>query len=418
MTYTLRNYQTESVDAGVNFLLDGGDKNGLVVAPTGCGKSLIIANIVQRLKAPCIIFQPTKEILTQNFAKFVSYGYKPAVFSAALGERRVGDITLATIGSVYKQPELFQHVKYVIIDECHSCNAKDDNTMYMQFINALNGVREIKKIAESAGIKWNRPDGIGGVRVLGLTASPYRLVTDGYGGSILKFLTRTRPRVFHKVVHVVQNGDLFRAGYLAKIDYKVVKTGFNRGRLRLNSTGADYTDESVRNHFKELNFSDQIVRCVNRLFELKRGNSIVFTRFVEEAEYVASKIPGAAVITAKSGSRERDNIISAFKAGRIPCVCNVGVLGIGFDYPELKNVILARPTMSLAVFYQQVGRCVRTHPSKDCAFVVDMVGLSEQFGKVEDLTVVEGDHEKWFIESNGKQLTNVYYGERHGRPQW
>ena len=68
MTYTLRNYQTESVDAGVNFLLDGGDKNGLVVAPPGCGKSLIIANIVQRLKAPCIIFQPTKEILTQNFA--------------------------------------------------------------------------------------------------------------------------------------------------------------------------------------------------------------------------------------------------------------------------------------------------------------------------------------------------------------
>lgn len=390
--FVLRYYQERAVEDGVRFILDPKAENGIEILPCGAGKSLVIAAIAKRLDKPCLVFQPSKELLEQNKNKMEAFGIHPAVFSASFGKKEIGNITLATIGSVKNHQNLFKEFKYIMTDECHCVCAKSG--MYADFFAALDGHKS-----------------------LGFTATPFRLTHDGYGGSILKFLTRTRPRVFHKVVHVVQNGDLFRAGYLAKIEYKVVKTGFNRGRLRLNSTGADYTDESVRNHFKELNFSDQIVRCVNRLFELKRGNSIVFTRFVEEAEYVASKIPGAAVITTKSGSRERDNIVSAFKAGRIPCVCNVGVLGIGFDYPELKNVILARPTMSLAVYYQQVGRCVRTHPSKDCAFVVDMVGLSEQFGKVEDLTVVEGEHEKWFIESNGKQLTNVYYGERRRR-QW
>jgi DNA repair protein RadD len=249
-----------------------------------------------------------------------------------------------------------------------------------------------------------------------LTATPYRLVTDGFGGSILKFLTRTRPRVFVRVIHVVQNGDLFRQGFLAKLDYKIVKSGFRKDRLRLNSTGADYTDESVRRHFAELNFSDQIVRCLRRLQELGRGGSLVFTRFVEEADYVARQVPGAAIVSADTKKADRERIIAGFKAGRIPCVANVGVLTVGFDYPELANVVLARPTMSLRLYYQMVGRCVRPHPQKECAFVIDMVGLVEQFGRVEDLQLNCGPHETWFVESLGRQLTNVYFGKRPENP--
>ncbi len=389
MTYTLRDYQQQSVDAGVAFLTDGTDDNGIEILPTGSGKSLIIANIVKRLDGPCLIFQPTKEILEQNFAKFVSYGYRPAIFSASVGEKRIDQITLATIGSIIRKQDQFQHFKYIIQDECHYANAKGG--MYQDFYSEHKA------------------------RVLGLTATPYRLVTDGYGGSILKFLTRTRPRVFSKVVHVVQNGDLFAAGHLAKLDYKLVNTGFRTDRLRLNSTGADYTDESVKQHFAELHFRDQIVRCIHRLTELNRRGALVFTRFVEEAEYVAAKVPGAAIVTADTPKHDREDILARFKRGTIPVVANVGVLTVGFDYPELANIILARPTMSLALYYQMTGRVMRPHPNKESAFVIDMVGLVKKFGRIEDLKLECGPHDTWYVSSQGRQLTNVYYGEKPNR---
>ncbi len=393
---SLRQYQQSASDAAVAFLTSPGDDNGLLIEPTGSGKSHVIADIVSRLPGPSIVFQPSKEILEQNYAKFAAAGYFPRIYSASAGEKRVGrDVTLATIGSVVRKPHLFNHVRYIIVDEAHGVSAKDEGSMYVKFFSAHPGVR-----------------------ILGLTATPYRLVTDGYGGSILKFLTRTRPRVFTKVVHVTQNGDLFRDGFLCRLEYKAVKTGFNKDRLRLNTTGADYTDESVREHFKALHFDDQIVRCCRRLEELGRGGALVFTRFVEEARYVASRVPGAAVVTADTPKKEREHIIAGFKSTRIPVVANVGVLALGFDFPALRNIVIAAPTRSLVRYYQFVGRGIRPHPSKDCCFVVDMVGLVEQFGKVEDLKVVEGPHEKWHVESNGRQLTNVYYGQARGRPEW
>lgn len=389
MTYTPRPYQRTCIDKGVEFLRQPKPKNGLIVCPTGGGKAIIIAETCLALNEPCVVFQPSKEILEQNLSKFQSYGYRPAVFSASVGEKRVGDkITLATIGSVHKRPEMFAHCKYIIIDEAHGVNAKADNSMFSKFISAMPHAR-----------------------VMGYTATPYRLSTDGYGGSILKFLTRTRPRVFEKVVHVIQNGELFQNGYLAKLEYKQVNTGFRADRLRLNSTGADYTDESVRNLFKELHFSDQIVRCVNRLDELGRGGSIIFTRFVEEAQYVAARVPGGAVVSAETPKQEREQILADFKAGRIRHICNAAVLIYGFDFPALANVVLASPTMSLARYYQEVGRAVRTHPSKENAFIVDMVGLVEKFGRVEDLELVEEANEKWFVRSGGRTLTNTYFGE-------
>jgi len=384
--FTLRPYQTESVAAGVNFLTTPSDENGLLVLPTGSGKSLVIAKTVLSLDGPALVFQPSKEILEQNAAKMLAYGFRPAIYSASVGKKRVGQITLATIGSVVRKPELFRHVKYVLVDECHGIGAKNADSMFMQFLSALKGVR-----------------------VLGYTATPYRLNTDRFGGSMLKFLTRTRPRVFHRVVHVVQNGDLFAQGHLARLEYKEVATGFRTDRLRLNSTGADYTDESVRNHFRELHFSDKIVRCVNRLGELNRRGTLVFTRFVEEAEYVASKIPCAAVVTAETSKYDRESILRRFIDGRISTVCNVGVLVVGFDFPQLANVILAQPMRSLARYYQMTGRVMRPHPSKDCGYVIDMVGMVAKFGKIEDLHIACGPHETWYVESNGRKLTNIYF---------
>jgi len=90
-------------------------------------------------------------------------------------------------------------------------------------------------------------------------------------------------------------------------------------------------------------------------------------------------------------------------------VANVGVLTTGFDYPELDTIVLARPTMSLGLYYQMVGRGIRPHKNKPAGWVVDLCGNVKRFGKVEDLRLTEPKPKLYQIESNGKTLTNVYF---------
>ena len=91
----------------------------------------------------------------------------------------------------------------------------------------------------------------------------------------------------------------------------------------------------------------------------KRKGILVFTRFLKEAERLTMSIPGCAIVSGDTPKKEREHILEAFKAGEIPVVANVGVLTTGFDYPELDTVVMARPTMSLAMWYQISRSC---HP--------------------------------------------------------
>jgi DNA repair protein RadD len=384
--YQLREYQITAVEKSTAFLKAPFKDNGIIVLPTGSGKSLVIAGIAQALDEPTIIFQPSKEILEQNYLKYTSYGNRASVWSASLGMKEMSKVTFATIGSVRKIPYLFKHFKYIIIDECHLVNSKTG--MYKQFIETLDKAK-----------------------VLGLTATPYRLTTDGWGGSILKFLTRTRPRVFQEVIYYVQNKTLFDAGHLAKLEYFDMKT-IERDKLKLNSTGADYDERALKKVLEETNFKDKIVKIIQRLVNVDRKNILVFTSFIEEARYLASKFEDAEIVTGETPKAERERIINGFKAGKIRTVCNVGVLTTGFDYPELSTIILARPTMSLSLYYQMVGRGIRPHESKKTAWIIDMCGNTTFFGKVEDLKINPGINNKWYISNNGKILTNVYYGNR------
>lgn len=393
--WVLRPYQVEAVAAAVEFMRNGKDQNGLLVLPTGSGKSLVIANVIRELGEPCLVFQPSKEILEQNVAKYRSYGYHCGVYSASVGEKRMSDVTFATIGSVIKKQHLLARFKYLIVDECHLVNAKNEGSMYASLISAT------------------------GLRVLGLTATPYRLAQGTnpvtyQTYSILKFLTRTNPRIFDRVVYHVQNGQLFREGHLARLVYHDVKA-INRQNLQANSTGADYTDASVKAEYRASGFETKVVKVVNRLFEVGRKNALVFTRYTEEAANVVRHVKGAAIVTAETNRKERERVIGGFKAGWIRCVCNVGILTTGFDYPELEAVVLARPTRSLGLYYQMIGRCIRPHPSKDHAMVIDMGGNLQQFGKVEDLHLSQEGG--WHVSSNGRQLTNVPFGQRQLVPR-
>lgn len=388
-TYQPRWYQREAADAALTYLQNPKlkNRNGIVVAPTGSGKSLVIAEVATKLDGPCVVFQPRKEILEQNLAKLAGYGYRASVFSASMGRREIGQITLATIGSVIRHAEAFKDIPYVIIDEADDA-VNPKGGMFTDFLDVVSNAR-----------------------ILGLTATPFRLASNSFG-SELRFLTRTRPRVFRDVVHYTQIGRLFTEGYLSPLVYREVES-IDRTRLKLNTKGSDYTDESVQGHLLEVGFVGRLQAEVERQLDEGRKNVLVFTRFISESERLAKVVPGTAVVTGETPPSERERILSDFKRGRIRVVANVGVLTVGFDYPELECAILARPSISLRLFYQQVGRILRPHPSKPVGHVVDMVGLVRQFGKIEDLEMRPGGArgDSWAIYSGPRQLTNQYFHE-------
>jgi DNA repair protein RadD len=394
--YTLRDYQQEATGAGVDYLVDPKRKNrnGIIVAPTGSGKSLLIASIVTKLPDPAVVFQPTREILTQNASKLAHYGYPAAVFSASLGRRERGPITLATIGSVVTHPEAFQHVRYVLIDECHQA-VNPKGGQFSDFIDAL-------------------PQG---VRVLGFTATPYRLATNSMGAQ-LRFLTRTVPRLFNDVVHVTQIDRLVKGGFWAPLRYVDDRVPVRRERLKLNTKGTDFTDESVQLEFAEIGFVGQLCERVQQQMDEGRKHIVVFTRFVDEARRVAAQFDRFAYVTGETKDAERDAIVRDLRSGKLRGVANVNVLSIGFDFPELDCVILGCPSVSLARYYQWVGRAVRPHVSKPFATIVDMVGLVRQFGHVEDLYVRPGGARgrEWTVCSDDRPLTNIYFNDRDGEP--
>ena len=86
---------------------------------------------------------------------------------------------------------------------------------------------------------------------------------------------------------------------------------------------------------------------------------------------------------------------------------NVGVLTTGFDYPELECVLIARSTMSLALYYQIIGRAMRIAPTKKDAWIVDLGGNINFFGKIETMKIEQTQTGLFFISNNGRQLTNV-----------
>ena len=355
------------------------------------GKSLVIADIASKLDGPLLVFQPSKEILEQNFAKLQSYGiFDCGVYSASVGFKDIRRITFATIGSVMNHMDDFAHFKNVLIDECHLVNSKAGQ--YKEFIEIENR------------------------QVVGLTATPYRLGKGFEGQSMLKFLTRTRPRIFSSVLYYCQISELLSKGYLAELQYFDL-TCINIKNVQSNSTGADFDEDSLRQEYERSGFYDKLTTTTLRVLkpksEVPRKGVLVFTRFIKEANELVHNLSYAEVkakiVTGETPKRERESILADFKRGAVQVVANVGTLTTGFDYPELDTVILARPTKSLALYYQMVGRAIRPFEGKD-AWVIDLGGSYRTFGKVSDLRIsCPVNSERWVVTSNGRPLTNVSF---------
>lgn len=369
--YQLRDYQQEAVDVGVEFLVGRENNGSIIVAPTASGKSLMIAAIAKELDGNTIVLQPSKELLEQNYEKMISFGIDDVqVFSASMGKKDIGKITMATIGTIISKKELFNNFQHLIIDECHKVNSQGGQ--YQEFIKFFGG------------------------KCLGLTATPYRLhcysdVLSGQKSVVAKFLHRTRPRIFSKILYNIQVQELYKRGYLCPVDYEI-NLDYNHSEIGLNSTGLNFDQQSLALY----NESKDIVGIVkDNILNNDLKHFLVFTESVKEANQLKERLIRngvcSEIVSAETPKKEREDILSYFKDGSIKVVTNVGTLTTGFDFPELDCVILARPTQSVALYYQMLGRGIRIAPGKKVVKVIDVCGNVKRFGKVENFEIIENN---------------------------
>jgi len=377
MTYKLRDYQQEASDIAVKHLREY-QKPFIIQAATGAGKSLIIADVCHKLDSPVLVLQPSKELLEQNYAKLLSYGITDvAIYSASLKSKEIAKYTYATIGSIYKKPELFAHFKYVIIDECHQVNPKNLGGMYTSFLNA-----------------------IGCTNVCGLTATPYRLQQKYFKEngqmfytSHLKMINRIHPFFFKKIAYKIETQELIDRGFLAPIKYRADEVNWDL--LEANSTGADFTEESIEKFWSDARLKKLALTI--KMIDEKCQRNLVFCSSIRQAQKAVDMLSdmgiGSALITAQTAPKDREDIVEQFRQGELKHLINVGVFTTGFDVPELDCVILARPTMSLALYYQMVGRGVRIDPNNPDKIlrVYDFAGCVRKLGRVETIRVAKED---------------------------
>lgn len=358
----LRDYQ-ERAKKDISDYLKSDDKSPVVVVqPCGAGKSLLIAVSAQLSKKPVIVLQPSKELLEQNHDKLVKLGGEAYVYSASLGKREKGHITYATPKTLIKDVEDFLDVDVVIIDECHyNCTRGGD-------------IHEI--------IKKLKPK-----KVIGLTATPCMLENNSDFSTKLQILTHTSKSIFKKIIHITQVKELVDNGYWSDLVYH--KERFDGSALIKNSTGNDFTKDSIIRSYESNDTNEKIAETFRKMKRKGIKHILIFVPSIEIGESLMNKYlkDEVAMVHGKTPKKERERILTSFKEGRTKGVISVDVLTTGFDFPELDGIICARATNSFAIYYQMLGRGVRIHPNKEFCTIIDLCGIVDKFGKVEDITI-------------------------------
>lgn len=362
-TPQLRPYQFDAVAAAES------TSNGLLVLATGAGKSLVIGALAHKAER-AVILQPSVEILESNLDKARAFGIEGiSVYSASAGRKDIGRITYGTIGSLIKAADEFEGVDLLCVDEAHLLNPQAGQ--YLEFVQKL------------------KPR-----RLIGLTASPYRLHTiadvssfrtkSGYHtGKIsdIRILTRTRPKSFKKIVHVTEAFDLIQQGFLHEPDF--ITAGSQKG-LKVNTSGSEFDEAAVRAAFKKGNMPAHILDCAKRAADRGLKHILIFVPNLDASDGIVKMLCAAGIsadnVSGETPKAQREDRLRGFRSGRIRAMVNVGVLTTGWDFPELDCIIVARPTMSLGLWYQVCGRIVRCHPDKHDSVIYDLSGNFARFG--------------------------------------
>lgn len=366
----LRPYQQQAIDATLSYWLGGGG-HPLIVIPTGGGKSPVMAGLMQRLLAGwrgtrILCVTHVKELIEQNYDKMLRlWPDAPAgVHSAGLGRRDSGhDIIFGGVQSLFRKPTALGRRDVVIIDEAHMVS-RHDTAMYGQLL---------------AGLRTLNPN----LRVLGLTATPFR--TDN---GLLTEPWRDQPPMFSDIVYEIDMRTLIAEGYLSRL----VPYGTEQ-QLNVEGVGTrngDYVpgelERAVNIDFVNEAIVDETMRAAR---EFDRHSWLMFCAGVQHAKNMHALLTNrdvpCGVVLGDTPSAERSELIRLFKEKELRCLISVGVLTTGFDAPGVDLISLVRPTKSLVLYSQILGRGTRPAPGKQDCIVLDFARVTVELGPVDQI---------------------------------
>lgn len=414
MAIELRDYQEAAVNKALWWLKSySKPTRNFITAPTGSGKSILIASTAKELDNALII-QPSKEILEQNYEKLCLYGLSSdiGIYSASCGRKDIGRYTYATIGSICNNPDDFTHFDYVLIDELHLlANTKQTSGMFSRFFAKMPNVR-----------------------VMGYSATPYRTEKKNFKEideqgrevdvrqSYLQMINRIPPFFFQKMVYKIEIQTLLDRGYLCPLNYLQADKYFDERKVSFNGGNVEYDIKQMSRYMEQAEQQQAVVNAVRYAIGQGRKNILVFCTSIEQAKTLQEQASAALGIACDSidskstNLKERTDKINRFKTGATRVMFNVGILTTGFDYPELDCIVLARATMSLALLYQMVGRGMRPHALKADCLVIDLCKNITRLGRIESIRIEKEPEpnlppERWYKD---RVVTDV--GVLSGKP--
>lgn len=355
----LRNYQ-EKLVAGIR---DAWTRSRSVLAwmPTGAGKTEISVYLAQAeaAKGGCTLFVVDRKTLAgqarmRYSAKYglltgllrgedtFVRGYEPALIA-----------TVQTLQARWEQPEVMtalSRITLVVIDEAH-----------IRFGHHEQIIRHLPN-----------------ARVLGLTATPLR---DGLG------------LMFGAMVRGPSYTDLLSMGYLVRPRYFIPHVQDIADGLK--SVGVAATGDYVVSQLSELMRRKTIVGDVVETWRDKANNrpTIVFCADIAHSRATCDGFLQAGIaaehIDLHTDEIEREEMFKRFRNGETRVLCSIVVLAVGFDEPVASCAILARPTLSLTMHIQQVGRVLRACEGKPDALILDHAGNVLRHGRVEEFSPPE-----------------------------
>ena len=358
--YTLRPYQADSVKAVIHYFRKH-TTPAVIVLPTGAGKSLVIAELARLAKGRVLVLAHVKELVEQNHAKYEGYGLKGSIFSAGLGRKETDQqVVFASVQSVVRNLDSFKNqFSLLVIDECH--RVPDEKTSSYQKV--ITHLRELNP----------------GIKVLGLTATPYRLGM----GWIYQYHTRGQVRTeesrfFRDCIFELPIRYLLDENFLTParmMDAPVLSYDFSQ--LKPANTGRYKEAEMDMVIDKAKRATPQIVEQIIQYAKERKG-VMVFAATIRHAQEIHGLLPEGktAIVIGDTPTPERDAIIQSFKNREIKYLVNVSVLTTGFDAPHVDLIAILRPTESVSLYQQIIGRGLRLSEGKSECLVLDYAGNS------------------------------------------
>ncbi len=360
-----RPYQSKAVADTFEWLAKN-EGNPCLVLPTGSGKSVIVAELCRQAVqgwpgTRILMLVHVQELVQQNAEKMrhVWPNSPLGIYAAGLRRKEIDAITFASIQSIHRKADLVGHIDLVIADEAHTIGHKDEGT-YRQFLADLKAINPA-------------------LRVIGLTASPWRL---GHG------LITDKPAIFDALIEPVKIEELQAMGFLTQLRSKV--TSAKLDTVGVHKRGGDFIESELQKHVdtddKNSAIVDEVIaRAGNRL------HWIFFCAGIEHALHVRDVLRSrgitAETVTGDTPDSERADILRRFKSGAVQAVTNVMVLSTGFDYPDIDLIALMRPTESPGLFLQQTGRGFRIKSHTDHCLILDFAGVIERHGPITALKI-------------------------------